>query len=288
MDENTSIIIAGTTIFLSKTARTLIEKIADATGWLLAPYQIKRLGKAEDDAAINKAVTDAKVNDILFRASNRLAEEEVKKQANMESILSQTIPQLADGAKPDNLDNDWITNFFDKCRIVSSKEMQVLWAKVLAGEANTPGTYSKRTVNFLQTLEVRDAELFAALCRFVWTIGSKRCPLIFDTNGPIYTSNGTNFESLGHLESIGLINFNSIASYKFTIMTNSVDTHYLGQHYQITSALPEIKINVGKVMLTALGHQLSTIVDPAPINGFADYAVEYWRKLKDITILKAP
>ena len=34
------------------------------------------------------------------------------------------------------MEEDWIANFFDKCRIVSDSEMQSLWARVLAGEAN--------------------------------------------------------------------------------------------------------------------------------------------------------
>jgi Protein of unknown function (DUF2806) len=50
------------------------------------------------------------------------------------------------------VNDDWITNFFDKCRIVSDEEMQQIWAKVLAVEANKPGTYSKRTVNFLSSV----------------------------------------------------------------------------------------------------------------------------------------
>ena len=56
------------------------------------------------------------------------------------------------------MSDDWIANFFDKCRNVSDREMQDLWARVLAGEANTPGSYSKRTVNFLTTLDSEEAD----------------------------------------------------------------------------------------------------------------------------------
>jgi hypothetical protein len=49
------------------------------------------------------------------------------------------LPELTEAATPEKLEDDWITNFFDKCRLISDEEMQTLWSKVLAGEANAPG-----------------------------------------------------------------------------------------------------------------------------------------------------
>ena len=102
----------------------------------------------------------------------------------------------------------WMTldcKFLDKCRIVSDKEMQSLWSRLLAGEANTPGTYSKRTVNFLSDFDKSDADLFTKLCGFGWNIGYD-VPLVFDEVEKIYTTYSVNFDSLSHLDSIGLIN----------------------------------------------------------------------------------
>jgi hypothetical protein len=47
------------------------------------------------------------------------------------------------------LDEDWIAHFFDKCENVSNKEMQTLWSRLLAVEATTSGTYSKRTIDLV-------------------------------------------------------------------------------------------------------------------------------------------
>jgi hypothetical protein len=60
-----------------------------------------------------------------------------------------------------------------------------LWSRVLAGEANKPGSYSKRTVNFLSDLDKIDAELFSQLCGFVWMF-STLTPLVFDVQVDIY------------------------------------------------------------------------------------------------------
>ena len=102
----------------------------------------------------------------------RFVAEEARKQDNIEKITQKAIPQLEKSSNPKNIEDDWIVNFFDKCRIISDDEMQSLWARVLAGEANSPGRYSKRTVNFLNSLDKVDANLFTALCGFGWQIGS--------------------------------------------------------------------------------------------------------------------
>ncbi len=149
---------------ISKPADTLIRKVSKAVGGVFAPYQIKRIAKAEAEAAIIKAQTEIQITDLHRRAMHRFIEEEAERQKNIEDITAKALPQLAEGARPDAMEDDWVTNFFDKSRIVSDTQMQDLWSRVLAGEANAPGTYSKRTVNFLSDLDKIDAELFSKLC----------------------------------------------------------------------------------------------------------------------------
>ena len=134
---------------LSKPADTLIKKVSSAIGGIFEPWQIKRVAKAETEASLMKAKTDIEITDLHRRAMHRFVEEEANRQENMEEITKKALPQLESRSDPSMMDDDWVTNFFDKSRIVSDTEMQNLWAQVLAGEANNPGTYSKRTVNFL-------------------------------------------------------------------------------------------------------------------------------------------
>ena len=83
-------------------------------------------------------------------------------------LFDKTEPHLNQETQPESMEDDWIANFFDKCRIVSDSDMQTLWGRVLAGEANAPGTYSKRTVNLLSDFDKSDAELFTKLCGLGW------------------------------------------------------------------------------------------------------------------------
>ena len=144
---------------LSKPADTLIKKVSAAVGVIFKPYQIRRIAKAEVEASLIRAEGEIQITDLHRRAMHRFIKEEAKKQDNIETITSQALPLLEDASDPDAIEDDWVTNFFDKCRIISDHEMQTLWAGVLSGEANAPGTYSKRTVNFLSDLDKSDAML---------------------------------------------------------------------------------------------------------------------------------
>jgi len=275
MSEGNSLINLGD---LSKPATVLIEKVSEALGGYFKPYQIKRVAKAEAEAEIIKAQAQIDVTDLQRRALGRFIVEEAKKQDNIEKITQKAIPELKDSATPQDVEDDWITNFFDKCRIISDDEMQSLWAKVLSGEANSPGSYSKRTVNFLGSLDKADANLFTSLCGFGWFLGDV-VPLVFDVKDPIYNKNEINFNSLIHLDDIGLVSFNNIASFTRLGFPKQVTISYYGTPVNLEFQKPEgNELETGRVLLTKTGQQLSSICGSKPVNGFADYVIARWAK----------
>jgi uncharacterized protein DUF2806 len=156
-----------------------------------------------------------------------------KKQSNIEAITQNALPLLAEKSAPETVADDWITNFLDKSRIVSDKEMQSLCSRVLAGEANTPGAFAKRTVNLLADLDKEDAILFMKLCGFGWMI-SNVCPLVFDVQASIYNDHGVNFNSLSHLESLGLIQFDHLAAFRRLHIPKVATVFYYGQPVTLT------------------------------------------------------
>lgn len=263
---------------ISKPADTLIKKVSKAMGGIFAPYQIKRVAKAEAEAAIIKAQTEIQITDLHRRAMHRFIEEEAHRQKNIEDITAKAIPQLTEGAKPDAMEDDWVINFFDKSRIVSDTQMQDLWSRVLAGEANAPGTYSRRTVNFLSDLDKIDAELFSKLCGFGWAIGNL-VPLVFDVQAGIYNANGITFNSLSHLESIGLIQFNSIAGFSRLKLPKRIVVHYYGR--PLSLEMPQDSDNqlaIGEALLTKTGEELAPICGSRLVEGFWEYVQDKWKQ----------
>ncbi|HVU32261.1 MAG TPA: DUF2806 domain-containing protein [Opitutaceae bacterium] len=271
MSDQNSIVNLGD---LGKPANTLIKKISDAVGGYFRPYQIKRVATAEAEANIIKAQSDIEVADLHRRAITRFVAEEAKKQQNIESITDQALPQLAPGASPDRIEDDWITNFFDKCRIVSDKDMQALWARVLSGEANAPGTYSRRTVDFLGTLDRNDAEAFALLMRFSWRLGDFQ-PVVFDLEADVYKHAGLNFPILSHLDDIGLISFEHLTGFLRKGMGERGLATYFGKPVLLEFTQKK-ELQTGKIILTKTGQQLATICEAKPVDGIMEYVVSKW------------
>ena len=274
---------------LGKPIDTLINKISDATGVLYEPRRIRRKAEAESDAAITSAKAEAAVDiikveseieiaDLHQRTVQRRIKEDMQDQKNMEAIIAQAVPDVNEEAKPDSMENDWIANFFDKCRIVSDSEMQSLWSRVLASEANAPGTYSKRTVNLLSDLDKSDAELFTKLCGFGWMIRNV-VPLVFDEGAEIYNRHGIDFDTLSHLESIGLVRFAAPANFTQLNLPEGFVMRYYGKPLvlEIPQDVDNV-LNIGKVLLTKIGQELAPISGSKPVAGFYEYVKDRWKQ----------
>lgn len=176
---------------LKPAARILVERI---TGVLTEPLRIRRIAKAEAEAMkiISKGEAEAEmikvkseieISKLRYRALQRFCSEEMIMQVNLEEIINKAIGGIHEDAKPQGIDQDWIFNYLVNCKMASDAEMQNLWAKILAGEANEPGSFSKRTVNRMKDISKSDAELIESLCNFTWVVNNEdihSMPLILD------------------------------------------------------------------------------------------------------------
>lgn len=274
-DQNNSLINLGN---LAEPAKVLIEKVSDAVGGVFKPYQIERVAKAEAKAEIIKANTEIEITELQQRALNRFLIEEASKQENIESITEKAITLLEENANPGEIEKDWLVDFFDKSRIVSDEEMQNLWSSILAGEANKPGSYSKRTLHLMASLDKRDALLFTKLCRFAWNIGTP-VPLVFDSQNKIYTRNDITFSSLKHLDAIGLISFESLSGYVRKGFAKKTAVAY-GVRVTVLEFPNDEKndLNIGHAMFTDVGLQLAQFCQSEIVDGFYEYAMAEWLK----------
>ena len=88
-----------------------------------------------------------------------------KRLTNARSVVEDAADELGDKEVSDHEpDPDWAARFFNDIQDVSSEEMQSLWAKVLAGEVERPGSTSIRTLSILRNLDQTAARLFGKLC----------------------------------------------------------------------------------------------------------------------------
>ena len=171
-----------------------LEKLLDYTasgigavaGPMLAPWQARREAAArqiaaqgEADALRTIAIAQAEARDKLVSAASdvrgeidiaetvrqRIQFQEEKRQRNIGSVVGQAAELLGDRQVPDQEpDHDWTARFFNYIQDVSSEEMRLLWAKVLAGEIEHPGSVSIRALSILRNMNQSSAELFRTLC----------------------------------------------------------------------------------------------------------------------------
>jgi len=277
---------------LTKPATILIEKIAEAIGGLFRPYQIRRIAEAEAQAEKVRTLSQIEVTELQQRAMRRFLREEAKKQANIESITQKALPGLQDNSNPGAMDDDWIINFFDKCRLVSSEEMQILWSRLLAGEANSPGRFSRRTVNLLASLEKADAELFASLCCF-------RCcrrdaddpvgdPYIYDFENRVYNNSGLTFDTLTHLDGIGLISFNTAIGFGIMNLPQRIVMRYFDSSFGLEFKKPkDNRMHIGAAIFSKPGTELAQICHSSPAFGFEEYLVNAWSSMQyKVSVIK--
>ena len=275
MSEGNSLVNLGD---ISRPVTILIEKVSNAVGVLYEPRRIKKRAEAEAEADKIKVLASIELNEIQQRAIDRFVQQEARKQENIESITAQAAGSLGEDAKVEDLEEDWVAHFFKQCDTVSDKVMQSLWSRLLSGEATRPGTFSKRTVDFVASMDKKDAQLFTEFCQFCW-FANDFMPLVLDINDDVFKKNGINFSSLKHLDAIGLISFESVSGYRKFGFGKCAQLHYFDTLTQIEFNKDiDNEIKTGKALLTQTGKELALICGAQRNNEFYEYIIDKWYK----------
>lgn len=109
--------------------------------------------------AISTTVAYNSSESTLQRAQKRRKLALVRKQSNIESILALAqhyCPPVTSQGEPDS---DWIERFLDLAEDTSNKNIQKLWAKILAGEVVEPGSFSYKSLVTLKHITPKEAEI---------------------------------------------------------------------------------------------------------------------------------
>ncbi len=262
---------------LAKPATVLVERVSDAVGGIAKPWQIQRVARAEGLAMVIAAQSEIEVTELQRRAARRWMDEETRKQINIEDITNRALPHVTEEAKPEDVEEDWIVNFFDKCRIVSDEQMQDVWARILAGEANNPGTFSRKTVNILADMDKSDAELFTTLCSFAWEFPDATVPLIY-IDEDFFMEREINLTSLADMESFGLILTDSMG-FALNAGHGAIQASYFGRSLELTLAKSaENQLDTGSMLLTGAGREIGSICGLSQIEGFFEFMQYKWEQ----------
>ena len=183
---------------------TIAEK---GIGGLLVPWQIRRKKRAEIDSerqevlALAQAEKDAediragrkmldvrgRLVDVLPHGSplsgsidsnqtvvaiagrNRIARD-LRAEVNTSRALlvaEETLENDHQAPPKQTVDDDWLFRWREAASMVSSRALQELWGRALAGEIKAPGSCSLRALEFLKNLSQGEAQQIAKLAPFV-------------------------------------------------------------------------------------------------------------------------
>lgn len=266
----------------SKPANTLINRLANGFGIVVAkPLGTIAQAKADAKAALIKTESAADVATLEGRAAIRVAHEQVREQKNLEAIVTKAAHgKLDDNATPENIDDDWLGLFVNKAKHVSKEYMQDWWARILEGEAQTPGSFSPKTLEIVSLLSQRDAEMFRDVCSFVVTDSDHTGPLVFDPGVSVYKDNGVDFDVLQHLASLDLVSV-TVTGVMSLFEEKGQEVKMEGHGFSLVGKLPEDenRLIVGMVLFTQFGLELSRICEPKIVAEFPSYLIEQYEKM---------
>ncbi len=265
----------------SKTITKALDIIAHAGYTLYEPTKIRRKAKAESDASIIKAKGDINVSRLQRQALYRLANLETIHQKNINQITEKALKNLHESGKPidQQVDTDWVRKYFNFSQDISNEEMQNIWSKVLSGEFIRNGSYSYKTMSILANMRQDDANLFSRICGYTAIVGGgRKVPLIFPDPSEAKYSNGTfSFEDLQHLESLGLIHFNSISGFKLTVgSAKTIPVQCGNEIYVINTNEEKIEFAVGEVLMTREAQELFQVVNAEPFSKLIEIVTQKW------------
>lgn len=267
----------------------LVESVSNAVGTLYEPTRIRKKAKADAEAAVTLAKAEVQVEELKRRAAERVAHTEARRQRNIDQIIEQAVRELPKSVNEEPANEDWVAQFFNLSQDIGDSEMQILWARLLAGEVSRPGSYSFRTLQTVKVLSKEDARLFSQYCSYVWQISGGPICLYTDAETDRYiASKGVGLSERNHLKNLGLIYRTSVgmmrSSDPYAVISsrdNPFEVTYFGRRYLLTQHLSSNESAIVQPeILTDIGAQLFSISGAQPDEAYLETLIRMLAEMK--------
>jgi hypothetical protein len=136
--------------------------------------------------------------------ADRIRSREVRKEQNIDAVASKAYAHLPPVLPATPVDPDWTAQFLRIAGDVSNEDMQTFWARLLAGEIASPGSFSKRTVATLGILSHTDAIAVEQLSSVIWETSDEGF-IALAPDDSTFGHWGLSTGALLELQSLGLI-----------------------------------------------------------------------------------
>lgn len=258
-----------------------IDKISVALGWIVTPKNIKPAIIEANKSIIEEISNRQDINPVERAAIVSNFKRIVKEYKNQVDIMRLAVEHLEPNSVSEDVDNDWITFFFDKVKDVTEDYMKEIWAKILAGEFNKPNTYTKQLLHTMSIMDSSIARRFQKIRSSCFYSNPYLYSFIYRTNGDTI-KNKKKYEKLNifindfrELDSLGLIQYRFSDFHSWKIKKKIFD---YGNRRIIFNTNKE-SIELGNVALSSVGKQLCYIVPMEYDDRVLEICMDAWTKL---------
>ena len=229
------------------------------------------------------------------RAYAKNASQILREQVNTEDVLGFALEEMSNSheeKEPDGVpDDDWLAAFGKEAAQRSSEEMKHAFGRILAGEIQSPGTYSIRSVRALGMMDTQTAALFRNFCNLVFSVPLLDSRIITPKGNAAQNALqefGLPFSQLNVLQENGLIisDFNSWLEYS-QLTTIPIPMSYAGRRVRLRpmdGMTGSVKLH--GVALTSMGRELYNVVDLEENKEYSSKLIECFARHKiDLQVL---
>ena len=297
--------VAGTLLASWKARQEATAKVIAAKGEVEA-QKILTEGQADTMSIIATAQADARSIlvspgsdvrgelDFSHAVTQRIQFQEEKRHGNIGTVIRQAASELQDKRVEDHEpDHDWTARFFSDIQDVSTREAQLLYGKILAGEVEKPGSTSIRTLSILRNIDRQTAVLFRILrsaCMSLSVDGDQLVDARVLSLGGDASQNalrdfGLSFDNLNVLNEHGLIIADYRSWYDIRMCISVFGTNekqeqvvvrmpfeFENRYWVLESSTPRTtgaEYRASGVSLTKAGRELLRVVECQPLPGYS-------------------
>ncbi len=258
----------------------LINKLATGVGWLASKETSQHI-------AVNTYIDEIKQSDcdpIVKAALISNAKKVIKEYCNQNDILKIAVSSMKGTAKPEEVEDDWLNQFMDKVKVVSDKDFQLIWGKILAEECNEPNSIPKALLHILEQMDKKDAIFFSTVCSVSVYVEEETkiySPIIVESYmEKFYSKIGINYDSLVDLQALGLLEMNmglGDNTYITTYEKNPIVIKYCGKEYEFPEGMNSF--HMGNVIFTKAGQALCRAISVEERKEFwENYCIPIWEE----------
>lgn len=277
----------------------LIESVEGAIGKLYEPkyirkmtdakaYEIEKIGQAIrencDVPIIYKngeiVMNNENVDAFIQRTQNRFAYQQLVKQKNIEAVLDRAYNELEneENVTDEPIDKDWMLRFVNNIEDISNEEMQLLWAKIIAGEVKRPKTFSLRTLEVLHNISIDEAKLFQKVAPYIIKKGKHS---FFPNYDSLFQLTKIKYDDILKLNEIGLINSSGMLVLNIPIKKEKM-VFAENENYIITTSLNKEEstvVSIEQYPLTKVGMEIIDLFEKVENN---EFFIQFGREVKKL------